>query len=50
MKPLRDRAREGRANPKGIPYLYLATHAKAAATRKNGKLGGRPSKKKVRVK
>src|SRR5258708_31702309 len=25
MKPLRDRAREGRANPKGIPYLYLAT-------------------------
>lgn len=32
MKPLRDRAREGGANPKGIPYLYLATHAKAAAT------------------
>jgi hypothetical protein len=26
MKPLRDRAREGRANPKGIPYFYLATH------------------------
>jgi len=26
MKPLPDRAREGRANPKGIPYLYLATH------------------------
>lgn len=25
MRPLRDRAREGRANPKGIPYLYLAT-------------------------
>jgi hypothetical protein len=25
MKPLCDRAREGRANPKGIPYLYLAT-------------------------
>lgn len=24
MKPLRDRAREGRANPKGIPYLYLS--------------------------
>jgi RES domain-containing protein len=26
MKPLVDRAQEGRANPKGIPYLYLATH------------------------
>lgn len=25
MVPLRDRATEGRANPKGIPYLYLAT-------------------------
>lgn len=25
MKPLSDRAPEGRANPKGIPYLYLAT-------------------------
>jgi hypothetical protein len=25
MKPLPTRAREGRANPKGIPYLYLAT-------------------------
>ena len=30
MKPLRDRAREGRANPKGIPYLYLATHRETA--------------------
>jgi hypothetical protein len=25
MKPPRDRAREGRANPKGIPYLYGAS-------------------------
>ena len=25
MVPVRDRATEGRANPKGIPYLYLAT-------------------------
>ncbi|MGA2678516.1 MAG: RES family NAD+ phosphorylase [Sedimentisphaerales bacterium] len=25
MKPLVDRAKEGRVNPKGIPYLYLAT-------------------------
>lgn len=30
MKPLRNRAREGRANPKGIPYLYLATHQDTA--------------------
>jgi hypothetical protein len=30
MKPLRDRASEGRANPKGIPYLYLATREKTA--------------------
>jgi RES domain-containing protein len=30
MKPVRDRAREGRANPKGIPYLYLATREETA--------------------
>jgi hypothetical protein len=30
MKPLRDRASEGRANPKGIPYLYLTTTEKTA--------------------
>jgi len=30
MKPLTDRAREGRANPKGIPYLYLSTHRETA--------------------
>jgi RES domain-containing protein len=30
MKPLTNRAREGRANPKGIPYLYLATQEKTA--------------------
>jgi RES domain-containing protein len=30
MKPLRDRAHEGRANPKGIPFLYLATHQETA--------------------
>ena len=30
MKPLIDQAREGRANPKGIPYLYLATHQETA--------------------
>jgi hypothetical protein len=31
MKPLRDRAREGRANPKGIPYLYVSTHRETAS-------------------
>lgn len=30
MKPLRDRAMEGRANPKGIPYLYVATRRDTA--------------------
>jgi hypothetical protein len=32
MKPLAGRAREGRANPKGIPYLYLATRRDTAAS------------------
>lgn len=31
MKPLRDRASEGRVNPRGIPCLYTATHAETAA-------------------
>lgn len=30
MKPRPDRATEGRANPKGIPYLYLASHDETA--------------------
>jgi len=30
MKPLADRAQEGRANPKGIPCLYLSTSEEAA--------------------
>src|SRR6266566_4486089 len=30
MKPIRGRAKEGRVNPKGIPYLYLATHRDTA--------------------
>lgn len=30
MKPRRERATEGRANPKGIPYLYLSTTRAAA--------------------
>jgi hypothetical protein len=31
MKPLRDRASDGRVNPRGIPCLYTATHAETAA-------------------
>ena len=30
MKPLVNRAKEGRANPKGIPYLYLSTKTQTA--------------------
>ncbi len=30
MKPLKDRAPEGRINPKGIPCLYLATERDTA--------------------
>jgi hypothetical protein len=30
MKPLPDRAREGRANPKGIAYLYVSSHRERA--------------------
>lgn len=30
MKPLKDRANEGRANPKGIPYLYLTNNRDTA--------------------
>jgi len=32
MKPLKDRAFEGRVNPKGIPCLYLATTKRAAVS------------------
>jgi hypothetical protein len=30
MKPPSERAREGRANPKGIPHLHASTHLKTA--------------------
>ncbi|MCV2882158.1 RES family NAD+ phosphorylase [Actibacterium sp. XHP0104] len=30
MKPLQDRAMEGRANPKGVPMLYLCSNKNAA--------------------
>jgi len=32
MKPLAEKASEGRVNPKGIPYLYLATDEKVAVS------------------
>jgi hypothetical protein len=32
MKPLPDKVPEGRVNPKGIPYLYLATDEKTAVS------------------
>ena len=32
MKPLRNRACEGRANPRGIPYLYLSNRKETALT------------------
>lgn len=33
MKPLKDFAREGRVNPKGIPYLYLSNRRETALAR-----------------
>jgi hypothetical protein len=39
MKPLQDRATEGRVNPKGIPYLYLSTTEKAAISEVRPSLG-----------
>ena len=39
MKPPEDRATEGRANPKGIPVLYLATQPKTAMSEVRPGLG-----------
>jgi hypothetical protein len=39
MKPLRDRARENRANPKGIPFLYLSNHKETAMSEVRPSLG-----------
>ncbi|MCY4141247.1 MAG: RES family NAD+ phosphorylase [Rhodobacteraceae bacterium] len=39
MKPLPTRATEGRANPKGIPALYLTTHKKTAMSEVRPGLG-----------
>jgi len=43
MKPLKDRAKEGRANPKGIPYLYVATDPETAAAEVRPWIGERIS-------
>ncbi len=43
MKPFRDRAREGRANPKGIPCLYLATAKQTALAEVRPWLGSKVS-------
>ena len=39
MKPLANRAKEGRANPKGLPYLYLATLPETAMSEARPWLG-----------
>lgn len=39
MKPKRDRAKEGRANPKGIPYLYTASRRETAIAEARPRIG-----------
>ena len=39
MKPLPQQAKEGRANPKGIPYLYLATNKDTAMAEVRPRVG-----------
>ena len=39
MKPLNNSASEGRANPKGIPYLYVATDKETAMSEVRPSLG-----------
>jgi len=39
MKPLRDRAREGRVNPKGIPYLHLSNDMTTAIAETRPSIG-----------
>lgn len=40
MVPLKDRAYDGRANPKGIPVLYCATHRETALAEARPWIGG----------
>lgn len=49
MKPLSDRTKEGRANPKGIPCLYLATNMQTAMQEVRPWLGTLMSVAKFRV-
>lgn len=50
MKPLKDRAREGRINPTGIPVLYLASGIETAISEVRPWVGSEVSVGKFRVK
>ena len=49
MKPLSDRAREGRANPSGIPMLYLASDERTAISEVRPWIGSEVSVAQVRI-
>lgn len=49
MKPLKNLAREGRANPKGIAYLYLATSKNTAMSEVRPWIGGKISLAKFKL-
>jgi hypothetical protein len=49
MKPLRHRAAEGRANPKGLPYLYAATDEETAIAEVRPWVGASVSVAQLRV-
>ena len=49
MKPLSDRAREGRANPSGIPMLYLASDEQTAISEVRPWIGSEVSVSQVRI-
>lgn len=49
MKPLHDRAREGRANPAGIPVLYLATSLQTAISEVRPWIGSEVSVAKFKI-
>jgi hypothetical protein len=50
MKPIPGFAREGRVNPRGISYLYLATHCDTALAEVHPRIGSLISVGKFRVK
>ena len=49
MKPLNDRAREGRANPPGIPMLYLASDERTAISEVRPWIGSEVSVAQIRI-